>query len=337
FQVFDKEFYTILGDNPTINSVTSDPTFAFAHEAPVWVPETDDVFFASNGGGALGRSNLYHDNQVAKISLTEVADAMGGVARDVNVSHVKIDLPDTVQMTNGGTGPYHGNILFLNEGRGELPSNVVLMNPYEPYNVTVLFDNFFGRQFNSLNDAKIHPSGHIFFTDPAYGYYQYFRDAPGLPNQVYVFDPSNGNIRVVADQLNKPNGIAFTPDFKTAYVADTGAYGGLFVNNQTLPATIYKYDVDPKSLSFLNRRVFAFADTGASDGINLDTNGNVYGGCSDGVHMWNPKGKLLGKFFVGSNTANFAFAGHGRLVILAETEIFLAQIAAEGVNVTYNG
>ena len=68
-------------------------------------------------------------------------------------------------MTNGGTGPYKGSLLFVNSGRGILPSSLTLVNFKEPYNVTVLVDNFFGRQFNSLNDVKIHPSGNIFFTD----------------------------------------------------------------------------------------------------------------------------------------------------------------------------
>lgn len=77
----------------------------------------------------------------------------------------QLDLADSVQMTNGGTGPYKGSLLFVNSGRGILPSSLTLVNFKEPYNVTVLVDNFFGRQFNSLNDVKIHPSGNIFFTD----------------------------------------------------------------------------------------------------------------------------------------------------------------------------
>jgi sugar lactone lactonase YvrE len=68
-------------------------------------------------------------------------------------------------MTNGGTGPYNGSLLFVNSGRGLLAPSMTLINPLPPYNSTVLLDNFFGRQFNSLNDIKIHPSGNLFFTD----------------------------------------------------------------------------------------------------------------------------------------------------------------------------
>ena len=69
-------------------------------------------------------------------------------------------------MTNGGTGPLHGKLVFANSGRGPLPPSLVLVDPADPSDTTVLLDNFFGRQFNSLNDIKIHPkTGKLFFTD----------------------------------------------------------------------------------------------------------------------------------------------------------------------------
>ena len=68
-------------------------------------------------------------------------------------------------MTNGGTGPYKSSLLLVTSGRGLLPPSIVLGNPEPPYNVTILLNNFFGRQFNSLNDIKVHPSGKFFFTD----------------------------------------------------------------------------------------------------------------------------------------------------------------------------
>jgi len=85
----------------------------------------------------------------------------------------------------------------------------------------------------------------------------------------------------------------------------------------------------------MNRRVFAYADTGIPDGIQVDAAGNVYSGCADGVHVWSSSGTLLGKFFVGNTTANMGFAGDGRLVILAVTKIFLAKIAAKGGKVAF--
>ncbi|KAF5392812.1 hypothetical protein D9757_000942 [Collybiopsis confluens] len=338
FQVFEDEFLDIIGPNPSLNIISSDPSFAFAHEAPVWMPDTDEVFFASNAGGALGRSDINRNNQVFKMSLREVAEAMGSAGetlQNVNVTHYRIDLPETVQMTNGGTGLYKGQIILMNEGRGHRPSTIALMNPYPPYNVSVILDNFYGRHFNSLNDVKVHKSGSIFFTDVPYGYYHHFRPSPQLPNQVYSFDPRTGAIGVVADQVNKPNGLTFSKDYQTAYIADTGSLMAQFGIDRTLPASIQQYDVDPKSLIFKNQRVFAYVDSGASDGINVDEFGNVYGACFDGINVWNPSGRLIGKFFLGTTSANFVFAGKGRLVILAETEIYLAKIAAGGVSLMY--
>jgi gluconolactonase len=77
----------------------------------------------------------------------------------------KLELSEDVQMTDGGTGPFHGSLLLITSGRGTRPSSVVAVNPQPPYNTTVLWNNYYGRQFNSLNDAKIHPSGKIFVTD----------------------------------------------------------------------------------------------------------------------------------------------------------------------------
>lgn len=68
-------------------------------------------------------------------------------------------------MTNGGT-PYRGQLMFINSGRGSSPPNIALVNPRPPYNSTVILDNYLGRQFNSLNDIKVHPkSKAVFFTD----------------------------------------------------------------------------------------------------------------------------------------------------------------------------
>ena len=97
----------------------------------------------------------------------------------------------------------------------------------------------------------------------------------------------------------------------------------------------YAFDVDPTSHAFTNRRVFAYADTGIPDGIQVDSKGNVYSGCGDGTQVWNSDGVLLGKFFIGTVSSNMAFAGPGRLAIMAETKVFLANIAAEGEKISF--
>ncbi|KAI0754549.1 hypothetical protein C8Q80DRAFT_1216522 [Daedaleopsis nitida] len=290
FQVFHEDFLKILGPSATIRAVVANPMFAFAHEALVWVPGTDEIFFSSNNGGTLGRSDIDHNNQ--------------------------IDLPDTVQMTNGGTGPFFGQLVLANSGRGPLPPSIALVNPLPPHNTTVLLDNLFGRQFNSLNDVKIHPG-----TNKLYGFLNHFRPPPLTWTRALCT-----SLRTIQPVQR----IAFSPDGKTAFIStsrstDTGANAGFLGNNQTEPTTIYAFDVDPKSDAFKNRRVFAY----------LDAEGNVYAGCGDGVQVWNSEVTLLGKFFLKTVSANLVFAGNGRLVIMAETAIFFANIAAKANKLSF--
>lgn len=124
----------------------------------------------------------------------------------------------------------------------------------------MILDNFFGRQFNSLNDLSINPkNGEIYFTDPIYGYVQDFRPAPGMPKQVWRFNEATGEVRIAADGFNMPNGkylthgpemtstiltccvpsgIAFSPDGSHLYVADTGMAQGFFGTNASFPSTM---------------------------------------------------------------------------------------------------
>ena len=101
----------------------------------------------------------------------------------------------------------------------------------------------------------------------------------------------------------------------------------------TLRCNSYQYDVDPDTQSFKNRRVFAYSDSGIPDGIQLDTDGNVYSGCGDGVQVWNSEGTLIGKFFFNSTTAQMIFT-HSGLLILDLEWIYLVNIKAQGTDLT---
>ncbi|KAF8987253.1 D-lactonohydrolase-like protein [Cyathus striatus] len=328
FQVFDESFLSLLpGSKTFVKQIAVNTSFGFAFEAPIFNPGTNELFFSSSL--VPPESSFTHNNRISKINMALVEAALASDSNNINIPFETLTLPDTVQITNGGTGPFRGSLLLATRGRGNLPSAVVLLNPKAPFNATVLVDNFFGRQFNSMNDIKIHPSGKIFFTDPSFGFLNMEKPAPQLPNQVYSLDPDTRLVRVVADQLQLPNGIAFNTNGKIAFVSDTGFLGAQFNVNTTGTSTIYAYDVDPDTLMFNNRRVFAYVDAGIPDGIQVDTQDNVYAATADGVQIFNKKGVLIGKVFVGSNVANMAFAGPDILVILANTSIFAASIKAK--------
>ncbi|KAF7416130.1 hypothetical protein PC9H_002390 [Pleurotus ostreatus] len=331
FQIFNKGFLSILGQDPSLHEIASNPDFAFAFEAPVYVPDTDEIFFS--GSPVIG--NVSANSQVNRVSMAEVEDGLkASNGSTVNVTVTPLNLPDAVAVTNGATGPFRGSLLLVGGGLGTRPPAITLVNPRPPHNVTVLLDNFFGRQFNSLDDIKVrHTSGKIFFSDVEYGFALGLRPAPLMPNQIYRFDPDTGVLRMVADGFARPNGIAFTDDGNTVYVSDSGALPDLSgAILQTQPATIYAFDVDPVSERFLNRRVLAYIDAGIPDGLQVDMDGNIYAGTGDGVQVWNPEGTLLGKFFVGTRTSNMVFAGSGRLVMLSQTKLFLAGINAGNIN-----
>jgi gluconolactonase len=89
--------------------------------------------------------------------------------RTINVFW-QIPLSDDVQINNGGT-LFRGDLLLITTGNGTLPPSIVRVNPKPPFNDTIILNNFYGRQFNSLNDAKVHPQSRaIFFTDTTYVY-----------------------------------------------------------------------------------------------------------------------------------------------------------------------
>ena len=95
----------------------------------------------------------------------------------------------------------------------------------------------------------------------------------------------------------------------------------------------YRFTVNSDG-SWGSRQTFAFVDVGFPDGIHCDTKGYVYAGCGDGVHVWNPAGQLIGKIYLGSASANFQFAGQGRMVICAETELYYVTLGAKGAEIT---
>ncbi|KAK3329127.1 hypothetical protein B0H66DRAFT_540305 [Apodospora peruviana] len=328
FHVYDAEFLDILGPNPTFTvlaETSKDPIF---HEAIVWYKPSDEAFFVQNAGNPDAGTGLNKSAAIYKISLQE-AEAVKSTRNAVGkVTVTQTKSAPEIPNPNGAT-QYKGKLLFAAEGQGpKTAPGLFVMNPVEPYNTTVLLNNYFGRQFNSLNDLTIHPGNlDIYFTDPTYGESNNFRPAPGMQNQVYRYNDKTGLVTVAADGFAMPNGIAFSPGGKYAYITDTGIWRhGLELSN---PSSIYRFNVMEDG-TFENRKTFAFVDTNIPDGVHCDSKGNVYAGVGDGVHVWNPSGKLIGKIYTGRTAANFQFVGGGRMIIAGETQLYYATLAATG-------
>ncbi|KFY73821.1 hypothetical protein V499_06106 [Pseudogymnoascus sp. VKM F-103] len=285
FVLHDERFSQILGSNPTIK-VIAEQIEPFAHEAGVYMPATGEVYITSNHLLCAGEKYV----QISR------------VYNDWKGYHVDSIEPDIV-LANGGVN-YREGILFCEQGSLTEPGGLVYMKPEEPYKTEMIISDYHGRQFNSVNDVVIHKDGSIWFTDPTYGHEQGIRPLPQLPPQTYRYDPGTGDIRAMDDSLTKPNGLCFSPDQLTLYITDTAGMAGCThtsgIYSPAKAASIYAFDVITRHGGpFLaSKRLFAFADVGIPDGIKCDTEGNVYSGCGDGVHVWSPGGMLIGKVYV---------------------------------------
>ena len=197
--------------------------------------------------------------------------------------------------------------------------------------ITTIADRYQGKRLNSPNDVVVKSDGSIWFTDPTYGIdsdYEGDRAESEIgASYVYRADAQNGEIRVMADDFHKPNGLAFSPDEKKLYIADTGRSHG-----KDLPAHIRVFDVrDDGTLS--GGRVFADATSGLFDGFRIDTAGRLWSSSAEGVHCFDPDGTLIGKLLVPEVVSNVCFGGpkRNRLFICGTTSLYSMHLHVNGV------
>jgi gluconolactonase len=195
--------------------------------------------------------------------------------------------------------------------------------------ITVLADRYAGKPLNSPNDVAVKSDGTVWFSDPPYGtntdYEGGKRDAE-LPPHLYRFDPRDGSLTVAADDFEGPNGLAFSPDEKLLYVAETG---GQFDAKPTQHIRVFDVSDDGR---LARGRVFATVSPGYSDGFRVDEDGDLWTSAGDGVHCIAPSGELLGKIKVPSTVANVEFGGRNRaqLFICASQALYAIYTNVRG-------
>jgi gluconolactonase len=201
--------------------------------------------------------------------------------------------------------------------------------------ITVLIDRFLNKKLNAPNDVAVHSDGAIWFTDPGYGImsnYEGHRAPFELPPNVYRLDPKTGEATVAASDLDKPNGLCFSPDEKVLYIVDTG-----IPKRAGDPRPIRVYDV-VDGVRLKNGRMFANMSPGSSDGIRCDVDGNVWsaagwGGQSfNGVHVFAPDGTLIGRIHLPETCANICFGGSkkNRLFMAASQSLYAVYVETQG-------
>ena len=196
--------------------------------------------------------------------------------------------------------------------------------------VSVLADRYDGKRLNSPNDLVCKSDGSIWFTDPSYGImmdYEGDRASSEIGAcHVYRIDPASGEVRCVADDYLKPNGLAFSPDESSLFIADTGG-----THETDGPAHIRRHQVNADG-SLCGGEVIADCDNGFFDGFRFDRDNRIWTSAADGVHCLTADGKLLGKIKIPEFVANVCFGGPklNRLFICGTTSLYSVYLNVNG-------
>ncbi|MCO6459708.1 MAG: SMP-30/gluconolactonase/LRE family protein [Pirellulaceae bacterium] len=328
---------------------------------PVRYPDPDivvlDPRFAEYKIGNTPIQRLYHSDQM----LWAEGPAWSGVGKFLLWS----DIPNNIQLrwlhddghvsvfrdpagnSNGNTFDFQGRQIACEHGNRRVVR-------YElDGSLSVLADKFDGKPFNAPNDAVVHPrDGAIWFTDPGYGSllnYEGEKAANNSPQPyqkeaIYRIDAATGQIAKVADDIFKPNGLCFSPDYKKLYVADTGAS-----HYPDAPRNIRVWDVvDGQRLA--GGREFASMElelngeklAGFADGIRADVDGNIWASAGwvgdgyDGVHIFAPDGTRIGQILLPEICSNVCFGGpkRNRLFMTASTSLYAVYVETRGAHIS---
>ncbi|MEN9560646.1 MAG: hypothetical protein RLZZ502_1857 [Pseudomonadota bacterium] len=225
---------------------------------------------------------------------------------------------------NGHCRDQQGRLLTCEHG-----SRRVTRTEYDG-SITVIADSYQGKRLNSPNDIVCKRDGSIWFTDPPFGilgYYEGFKATAELGTHVYCFYPRTGTLSMVCDAINRPNGLAFSPDEKTLYVVESG----------TVPRTIRAFDVDAHNTLSRDRIFIQCTEADTPDGFRVDIDGNLWCGWGmtpelDGVRVFAPDASPIGHIHLPERCANLTFGGpaKNRLFMAASQSLYALYVNTQG-------
>jgi gluconolactonase len=228
--------------------------------------------------------------------------------------------------SNGLTLDSNGRLVLCQHGDRRVARMDAPLSAPQPKFAT-LADRYDGKRFNSPNDVVFHSNGDMYFTDPPYGMPKQFEDpAREIPFQGVFRRGRDGTVTLLTREMTRPNGLAFSPDEKLLYVAQSDS-----------TAAIWRvFDVKPDGTLGASRVLFdatAMTKTlkGLPDGLKIDTEGNLFATGPGGVLVISPQGKHLGTISTGQATSNCAFGDDGRtLYITADMYLMRVRLKAKG-------
>jgi gluconolactonase len=301
----DPAFDAIVAPNATVETLARGIAWA---EGPVWRRDGGYLLFSDVPHNTIWK---WRDGEGLTVFMRPSGLAAGTpLGREMGTNGLTLDLQGRVVVAD------HGNRAIE-----RLDDSTFLK--------TTLASRFEGKRFSSPNDLVFRSNGDLYFTDPPYGLRGLDRDpAKELPfNGVYRLTPDGALTAIVRD-LTFPNGLAFSPDEHTLYVA---------VSDGARPV-VMAYDVRPDG-TVANGRVFFDASAllkagrlGAPDGMRVDRAGNLFVAAASGVMVLSPNGKHLGSIITGQQTANCAFGDDGStLYLTANDRLMRVRTGTRGI------
>lgn len=295
-QVLDPRFQPLVLGNAAIERIATGFRFT---EGPVWIGDGRYLLFSD-----IPSDRIYRWDEIT-----------GGVSVFREPSHY----------ANGNTRDRQGRLVTCEHDTQHLTRTE------HDGTVTILAHSFEGKRLTGPNDVVVKTDGSIWFSDNGAGTRGNYlgHTMPQLhPFRVYRLDPATAEITIAVGDMQRPNGLCFSPDEKRLYVVDTPGTG---------PKATYVYDIADDGTKAVNGRVFFDAMPGYADGIRCDTQGNVWCGFSggdghDGVAVFAPDGTLIGRILLPERCANVCFGGRkrNRLFMAASQSIYALYVEAQG-------
>lgn len=271
-------------------------------EGPVWVPALNSVLYSD-----VPRNAIYRWSEGTAASVWLMPSGYTGSAERGGETG-----------SNGLALDPGGRLVMAQHGDRRIARLEAPLDAPAP-DFSTLTDRYDGRRYNSPNDLAIRRNGDVYFTDPPYGLEHGVGDpAKELDVQGVYRVAADGSVTLLIDDLTRPNGIAFSPDEATLYVA----------NSDPEQPVIMAYDVAPDG-AIANGRV-RFNSWG--DGMAVDQQGNLYvtSGVS-GVLVIAPDGTHLGSLVTGERTSNCTFGDDGStLYVTSDMYLVRMRLTAKG-------
>lgn len=279
----DKLLYEIVPEDAKIEQLAEGFEWT---EGPLWLEKEDKLIFSDIPKNAI----FEWSEKGGKRLFLKPAGYTGFIDREGEPG------------SNGLLLSLEGELVLCQHGDRRIAKmNAKLNSPQADY--VTLADKYDGKRFNSPNDAACHKNGDIYFTDPPYGLERNVNDpAKELDFQGVYRLGKNGKVTLLTKELSRPNGIAFSPDYKNLYVA----------NSDQNKAIWMVYDVNEEGLLENGKVFFDTTDKvgiykGLPDGMKVHKNGWIFATGPGGVLIFTPDGRHLGTIFTGEATANCAF------------------------------